>query len=133
MTAFYTVLVEGSEEDDPIAEETRSLLDGHIVLSNDIAAAGRFPAIDVLASRSRTMEAVVSASHSAAASTVRNLMATAKDMELLIRVGEYRAGRDAAVDLAIRKKPAIEDFLYRPRVIAPTFDTLRAELEALST
>lgn len=112
MTAFYTVLVEGDEESDPIAEETRSLLDGHIVLSNQLAQAGRFPAIDVLASRSRVMGAVTTPDHRHAADRVRGMLSLYREIELLVRAGEYREGQDPAADEAIRKRPAIERFLY---------------------
>ncbi|MCF3641596.1 FliI/YscN family ATPase [Rhizobium sp. TRM95111] len=112
MTAFYTVLVEGEEQDDPVAEETRALLDGHIVLSERIAQAGRFPAIDVLASRSRTMGAVVDERHNWAAGRVRSLLALYKEIELLIRVGEYREGQDGAADEAVRKRNRIDAFLF---------------------
>lgn len=106
------MLVEGEEQEDPIAEETHSLLDGHIVLSDKMARAGRFPAIDVLASRSRTMNAVVSNAHRRAAEKVRSLLALYEEVELLIRVGEYCEGRDAAVDEAVSKRDRINQFLY---------------------
>lgn len=131
MTAFYTVLVEGEEQEDPIAEETRSLLDGHIVLSDKIARAGHFPAIDVLASRSRTMNAVVSAGHRKAAEKLRSLLALYDEVELLIRVGEYREGRDAAVDEAVGKRDRINRFLYDGQQGLP-FQDIVAELEELA-
>lgn len=112
ITSIYTILVEGQEMDDPVAEETRSLLDGHIILSNELAAAGRYPAIDLLASRSRTMALVTEQSHRDAAAKITRWLATIKDMELLVRVGEYRAGADPAVDLALSKREEIENFLY---------------------
>ncbi|WP_208153592.1 FliI/YscN family ATPase (plasmid) [Sinorhizobium medicae] len=131
MTAFYTVLVEGEEQEDPISEETHSLLDGHIVLSDKIARAGRFPAIDVLASRSRTMNAVVSNGHRRAAEKVRSLLALYDEVELLIRVGEYRRGRDAAVDEAVSKRDRINQFLYGSQ--GPHgFDNIVAGLEELA-
>jgi type III secretion protein N (ATPase) len=131
MTAFYTVLVEGEEQDDPIAEETRSLLDGHIVLSDKIAKAGNFPAIDVLASRSRTMSAVVSESHRQAADRLRALLALYDEVELLIRVGEYRQGRDAAVDEAVAKHGLIQRFLFDGQGKPQPFGAIVEALEEL--
>lgn len=128
MTAFYTVLVEGEEDEDPIAEETRALLDGHIVLSEKIARSGHFPAIDVLASRSRTMNAVVTETHRKAADRLRGMLALYRDAELLIRVGEYREGRDAALDEAVRKRDRINRFLFDagggPRTFSETVEAL---------
>ena len=111
ITAFYTVLVEGDGTDDPIAEETRSLLDGHIVLSPKLAAAGQFPAIDVLASRSRIMDAVIGADHQAAADRVRGMLNRVQDVEFLVQVGEYQAGSDQETDEALTKKAAIRSFM----------------------
>lgn len=132
MTAFYTVLVEGEEDDDPIAEETRALLDGHIVLSEKIARSGHFPAIDVLASRSRTMNAVVSETHRKAADRLRNMLALYRDAELLIRVGEYREGRDAALDEAVRKRDRINRFLFDAGRNSCPFAETVAALEELA-
>lgn len=113
MTAFYTVLVEGEGESDPIAEEAKALLDGHIILSGKLAQSGRFPAIDVLASRSRLMNALVTEEHRSAAERVRGMLSLYQEVELLIRVGEYREGQDRVSDEAVRKHAAIERFLYR--------------------
>ena len=111
MTAFYTVLMEDEETADPIAEEIRSILDGHIVLSRKLAAAGRYPAVDPLASLSRVMPRVTSAAHRQAAERVRGWLARYDDVELLLQVGEYRQGHDRATDLAIERHGAIEAFL----------------------
>lgn len=111
ITAFYTVLVEGDGTDDPIAEETRSLLDGHIVLSPKLAAAGQFPAVDVLASRSRVMDAVVPPAHRAAAAHVRGLLHRHGEAEFLAQVGEYRPGADARTDEAFAKIDPIRAFM----------------------
>nr|WP_027488422.1 FliI/YscN family ATPase [Allorhizobium undicola] len=132
MTAFYTVLVEGEEQEDPIAEETRSLLDGHIILSDRIAQSGHYPAIDVLRSRSRTMNAVVTPAHRAAADRVRSMLSLYKDVELLIRVGEYQAGRDADVDEAVAKRPDILRFLYGEAAAPSGIAEVEARLEALA-
>lgn len=111
ITALYTVLVESDDEADPIAEEVRSILDGHIVMTRAISQLPQHPAIDVLASLSRLMPAVASAEHQAAAHRLRSLIARHREIELLIRVGEYRAGSDPLADEAIAKLPAIQAFL----------------------
>lgn len=114
ITAVYTTLVEGDGGvDDPVAEEARSLLDGHIVLSRRLAEAGRFPAIDVLASRSRLMDRVASRAHVAAAARLRGLIAKRREIELLVSLGEHRPGADAEADEALAKADAIEA-LVRP-------------------
>ncbi|WP_432726914.1 FliI/YscN family ATPase [Variovorax sp. W6] len=114
ITAVYSVLTEGDEESDPIAEEVRSILDGHIVLSRKVAAANRYPAIDVLASISRVMPLVTSREHRAAAAHFRGLLAKYQEMELLVQIGEYKAGSDALADEAIGARPAMLDFLSQP-------------------
>ena len=111
ITAFYTVLVEGDGSDDPIAEETRSILDGHITLSPKLAASGLFPAIDVTRSRSRVMDAVISPAHRTAAEHVRTLIHRHQEVEFLVQVGEYRLGADAATDEALSKIEAIRSFV----------------------
>ena len=113
ITAFYTVLLEGDEESDPIAEEVRSLLDGHIHLSRTQAQANQFPAIDVLASLSRVMPAIVSTKHQQASAKVRSWLAKHRDIEMLLQMGEYRAGADAEADEAVARMPAIRQFLQQ--------------------
>ncbi|WP_310738574.1 FliI/YscN family ATPase [Piscinibacter sp. HJYY11] len=111
ITAVYSVLTEGDEDDDPIAEEVRSILDGHVVLSRKLAAANQYPAIDVLASLSRVMPLVTTREHRAAASHLRSLMAKYREMELLVQIGEYQPGSDALADEAMRTRAATLDFL----------------------
>jgi type III secretion protein N (ATPase) len=111
ITALYTVLVEGDDMTEPVADETRSILDGHIVLSRKLAASNHYPAIDVLASASRVMNAVVRPEHKAAAGRIRELMAKYQEVELLVKIGEYKPGGDAATDEALRKIDAIRGFL----------------------
>ena len=132
ITAFYTVLVEGDAAADPVAEETRSLLDGHIVLSDRLAAAGHFPAIDVLASRSRVMGQVVSAAHRAAAARVAALLAKWRDIELLVEVGEYRSGADPLADRALARRDAITAFLVQQQGETAGFDATVAALAELA-
>ncbi len=110
ITAFYAVLVEDGSGD-PIAEETRGILDGHIILSRALAASGHYPAIDVLTSRSRVMNQVATAEHLAAASRLRALLARYADVEFLVQVGEYKAGSDPLADAAIAKIDELRGFL----------------------
>jgi ATP synthase in type III secretion protein N len=111
ITALYTVLVEGDDMTEPIADETRSILDGHIVLSRKLAAANHYPAIDVLASVSRLMTAIASPDQQRTAGRLRQLLAKYQEVELLVRIGEYKPGSDALADEAIRKHDAINAFL----------------------
>jgi type III secretion protein N (ATPase) len=108
------VLVEGDGTLDPIAEEVQAILDGHIVLSPELAQRNHFPAIDVLRSRSRLMETVAAAPHRAAAARVRELLARYADIELLVRVGEYKTGTDPKSDEALAKIDRIHAFLRQP-------------------
>ncbi len=130
ITALYTVLVEGDDMTEPIADETRSILDGHIVLSRKLAAANHYPAIDVLASASRVMNAVVSREHQASAGRLRELMAKYAEVELLVRIGEYKRGGDAVTDEAIDKVEKIRAFL---RQRTDERSTLRDAVAALHT
>ena len=111
ITGLYTVLMEGDGTQDPIAEEVRSILDGHVVLSPELAHRNHFPAIDVLKSRSRLMDAVVDPEHSRLAGQVRDLMARYAEVELLVRVGEYQRGSDPRADEAIARIDAINALL----------------------
>lgn len=111
ITALYTVLVEGDDMTEPIADETRSILDGHIILSRKLAAANHYPAIDILASVSRVMNVIVTPEHRVAAGRLRELLAKHQDVELLIKVGEYQDGSDPVADEAIAKMDGINAFL----------------------
>jgi len=111
ITAMYTVLVEGDDMTEPIADETRSILDGHIVLSRKLAAANHYPAVDVLASASRVMNNVVTPDHREAAGRLRELMAKYAEVDLLVKIGEYKRGGDPTTDEAIDKQELIRDFL----------------------
>lgn len=106
ITAVYTVLTE-AEHRDPIAEEARSLLDAHIVLSNKLSDRGLFPAIDVAASLSRLMPAVVDARHRAEAERARGLLARYAEVEWLVSLGEYKPGHDTAADDALARHPQL--------------------------
>jgi len=115
ITALYTVLVEGGDMDEPIADEARGLLDGHVVLDRAIAARGRYPAVDVLASVSRVMDAVVDDGHRAAAQRVRSLLSAYEQRRDLIALGAYRAGTEPTTDAAIARMEALEGFLRQGR------------------
>lgn len=110
ITALYTVLVEGDDLNEPVADAVRAILDGHIVLSRKLAAANQFPAVDVLASVSRVMPDVTTDAHFAAASKVRDMMATYREAEDLINIGAYVAGSNPRVDLAIARNETIRSF-----------------------
>ncbi len=114
ITALYTVLVEGDDMTEPIADETRSILDGHIILSRKLAAANHYPAIDVLASVSRVMNMVANKEHKITAGKIRELLSKYHDVELLVKIGEYKRGSDALSDKAIDCIEAIHNFLKQP-------------------
>jgi flagellum-specific ATP synthase len=111
MTAFYTVLVEGDDLSDPVADATRSLLDGHIVLARNLAERGHYPAIDVLQSVSRLASAVAAPAHMRDTIALREALASYREASDLIQVGAYVAGSDPKVDLAIKLAPKIDGFL----------------------
>jgi ATP synthase in type III secretion protein N len=111
ITALYTVLAEDESGSDPIAEEVRGILDGHMILSRDIAAKNQYPAIDVLASLSRVMPQVVPDSFVRASARIRELMAQHREVEMLLQIGEYQPGGNATADEAIAKADAIKAFL----------------------
>ncbi|MCD9185726.1 MAG: type III secretion system ATPase SctN [Pyrinomonadaceae bacterium] len=111
ITAFYTVLVEGDDMTEPIADETRSILDGHIVLSRKLAAQNHYPAIDINESVSRVMNAVTNAAHVQAAGKLREILATYEAQKDLILIGAYKKGSDPKTDYAIAKIDAVNNFL----------------------
>lgn len=113
ITAFYTVLTEGDDQQDPIADATRAILDGHIVLSRRLAEEGHYPAIDVEASISRVMPQVVPEDHLKLAYSVKQLYALFQQNKDLITVGAYTAGSDPAVDRAVMLMPAVKQFLQQ--------------------
>ncbi len=113
ITAIYTVLVEGDDINEPVADETRSLLDGHIVLSAKLVAANQYPAIDILGSISRVMKNVVSKEHQQAAAVFRNLLAKYDEIELLVKIGEYKSGADADADRALAIIGELRNYLMQ--------------------
>jgi flagellum-specific ATP synthase len=114
ITAFYTVLMEGDDLQDPLVDAVRSLLDGHVVLSRSLAAEGWYPPIEVLDSISRLMPSVADPEHREAAAVVRRLMAAYARSEDLVRIGAYKPGADEDLDRALRARPALRDFLTQP-------------------
>jgi flagellum-specific ATP synthase len=111
VTGLFTVLVEGDDHNEPIADAVRGILDGHIVMERAIAERGRFPAVNVLRSVSRTMPGCVPEDFRPTLNKARELMSVFADMEELIRLGAYRKGSDPKVDRAIALNPALEAFL----------------------
>lgn len=114
ISAFYTVLLESDDEPDPLAEEIRSILDGHIYLSRKLAAKGHFPAIDVLRSASRVARQVTGADAQSLVTDVRGVLARLEDMQMLLDLGEYSPGVSAANDHAIACRQALEQWLRQP-------------------
>jgi len=129
ITAFYTVLVEGDDHNEPIADAVRGILDGHIVLARELAARNHYPAIDILHSVSRTMPDVTTIEHRAKAGAVREWMATLRDNEDLVSVGAYVPGSNPRIDTALARRDAIDRFLCQP---ADTAGRLSDALDALN-
>jgi flagellum-specific ATP synthase len=131
ITAFYTVLAEGDDENDPIVDASRAVLDGHIMLSREIAESGIYPPVDVEASVSRSMTRICAPQHLQAARRFREIHAYYMRHRDLITVGAYRAGTDPQLDRAVRLWPKIEAFLGQPMNQPVTLESAVAELEAL--
>jgi type III secretion protein N (ATPase) len=132
ISAVYTVLVAGGDLDEPIADEVRAILDGHVVLDRRLAEQGRFPAIDPLASVSRVMAQVTDPAHRAAAARARALLAALEEVRELVRLGAYQPGSDPIADRALARRDALEAFLRQaPDELEPLRST-RERLEALA-
>ena len=129
ITALYTVLVEGDDMTEPIADETRSILDGHIILSRKLAQLNHYPAIDILASISRCQNAIIPKDHKKAAGKLREILAKYQEVELLLRIGEYEKGSDAATDEAIDKIDRVNAFLKQGLDERPQYDDTIQQLE----
>ena len=128
ITALYTVLVAGGDMEEPIADEVRGILDGHVILSREIAARNQWPAVDVLPSLSRLMGAVADPAHRAAAARLRELMAAYERQRDLILLGAYQRGADPLTDEAVARMEAITTFLRQRTDEAAPFDETRARL-----
>jgi len=111
ITAIYTVLVEGGDMDEPVADEVRGILDGHVVLDRTVASRGRYPAVDVTVSLSRVMDTIAVPEHREAARRLRALVATFEAKRDLVTLGAYAKGSDRELDEAIARMPRIEAFL----------------------
>ncbi len=122
ITGFYTVLVEGDDHSEPVADSVRAILDGHIVLSRELGARNHYPAIDILPSVSRTMPDVTRVEHRLKAGQVRDWMSAIKETEDLVSVGAYVPGSSPRVDDALSKRERIESFLKQPSDEACTLD-----------
>ncbi len=137
ITALFTVLVEGDDHDEPVADAVRGILDGHVILDRRIGEGGRYPAVDVLRSLSRAVPGCNSEAENALTRRARAILALHADMADLVRLGAYRAGSDPAVDEAIAVAPRLEAVLRQTREertsLADSFARLRAAIEAPRT
>lgn len=131
ITAIYSVLAEGDPTNDPIAEETRSLVDGHIILDAKAFSAGRFPPIDISNSLSRVMSDVVPKAHFKMASDMRGVLSKHAEVELLLQIGEYRPGQDAETDLALERHPKVIEFLKQSDMKATPLEETRARMKEI--
>ena len=132
ITALYTVLAEDDSGSDPVSEEVRGILDGHLLLSRKIAARNQYPAIDVLGSLSRVMSQVVAPEHQQQAGRVRALMAKYDEVETLLQIGEYQTGADALADEAIARRDEIAAFLNQRTDDCVTPDDTLRQLAAIA-
>jgi flagellum-specific ATP synthase len=132
ITAFYTVLTEGDDLQDPIADAARAILDGHIVLSRDLADSGHYPAIDIEASISRVMPMVVSQEHLQGARRIRQVYSNYQRNRDLISIGAYTKGTDPRIDLAMNAEPAINAFLQQGMQQIIDFEHSTADMTTLS-
>ena len=133
ITGVYNVLVEGDDMNEPVADETRSILDGHIILSRKLAAQNHYPAIDILASKSRVMTKVVERDHQDAAGKVNEWLALYNEVELLVKIGEYQTGSDPRSDKAIAMQDRIRDFLRQRTTDIEDYASTLTKLKALMT
>ncbi|MGA8731853.1 MAG: FliI/YscN family ATPase [Terracidiphilus sp.] len=133
ITAFYTVLMEGDDQQDPVVDTVRSLLDGHVVLDRNLALRTHYPPISILESVSRLMSSMVSKPHLAKANALRLLMAAYARSEDLIRIGAYQKGTDPVLDNAIQNLPALNEFLLQKPDSLSTFQDAVKQLMTLNS
>ena len=131
ITGLYTVLVEGDDFNEPIADAVRGILDGHIILSRELAYQNHFPAIDILASVSRLMSTLSEDTHRESAGLIRDLIATYKRSEDIISIGAYSPGANAKLDRAVQLKPAIDAFLKQDVTESDAFESSLEKLAQL--
>jgi type III secretion protein N (ATPase) len=124
ITAFYTVLVAGDDMNEPVADEVRSILDGHIILSAGLAAVGHYPAIDILRSKSRVMTAIADKEHLHAAKILNIVLGKYEEQKDLINIGAYERGSDREVDYAIDKRDEVNKFLKQGEHEKEGYDSL---------
>ena len=128
ITAFFTVLVDGDDLNDPIADQSRSILDGHIVLTRDLTEQGFYPPINILKSASRVIDKVVTKEHYNDFLKLKRVLSLIKENEVLIRVGAYKKGMDLELDNAIAKKEKAREFLTQGSLEKYSFDDIIANL-----
>ncbi len=128
ITALFTVLIEGDDMSDPIADQSRSILDGHIVLSRELTDNGIYPPINILNSASRVMNDIISNEHLQAVQKFRRLYSLLKENETLIRIGAYTKGTDQELDEAIEKREMMKNFLVQPPYEKVDFESTRQQL-----
>ena len=131
ITGLYTVLVEGDDMNEPVADAVRSILDGHIVLSRDLAARNHYPSIDILNSASRVMRDIAGPEHIEMSGRLREILATYREAEDLINIGAYAEGSNSKIDYAISRIEAINQFLRQGMNDAVDLETTLDELKAL--
>ncbi|SCA63264.1 Probable ATP synthase YscN [Chlamydiales bacterium SCGC AG-110-P3] len=131
ITAFYTVLVAGDDMNEPVADEVRSILDGHIILSAELARQYHYPAVDVLSSASRVINAITDEEHVKNIGTLRDVLATYKKNELLIKIGEYKRGSDKKTDFAIDHVDKVNAFLKQGISENATYEETMQQLRSL--
>jgi flagellum-specific ATP synthase len=131
ITAFYTVLMEGDDQQDPVVDTVRSLLDGHVILDRSLAMRGHYPPISILESLSRLMSSMVSKDHLAKASALRLSMAAYARSEDLIRIGAYQKGTDPILDNAVTILPALNTFLQQRPDVLDKYGDIVGQLMAL--
>ncbi len=133
ITAFYTVLTEGDDQQDPIADAARAILDGHVVLSRDLAEKGHYPAIDIEASISRVMTEISDESHLDMARRFKQIYSTYQHNSDLINMGAYTYGTEKSIDEAIELQPSLMDFLQQGMNVAVKFDSSLHDLDVVMT
>jgi flagellum-specific ATP synthase len=131
ITAFYTVLMEGDDQQDPVVDTVRSLLDGHIILDRNLALRNHYPPIAILDSLSRLMSSVASPDHQAKSKALRILLSSYSRSEDLIRIGAYQKGFDATLDRAVQVVPELEKFLQQNSADTPPFKDVVERLKGL--
>ena len=131
ITAFFTVLVDGDDMNDPIADQSRSILDGHVILTRELTQQGFYPPIDLLQSASRVIDKVVSKEQYNASLKLKMLLSLIKENEVLIRVGAYVKGNDRELDNALDKKEKIRNFLIQDMNGTSTYEETINELQGV--